>query len=1802
MKKKSLALFLVLTVILSAFSGFCTAFASVTIPSDLPSGWVQVYADDFNGRISERFMPASSSADSGIIETGYSASNLFVANYSNYARVWDGYIGIFAGRLLTKKATITPTAAATDIPANNRIDFKMAQFYPGVSTSWDGMSTAYMRFAISANGRSYYEIGRSGSSTALSHYQLPVSEVDGSDIQTGVPSATLASGNGYAYREYFRVVKNDVTTYIKWGDSGIWDSLSGSTPTAAYNRRNNCVLSYDNPVRLNDGTDITTTGLTYTRTRDRWADVSVMTNGSTVSWSFSEYRSTGNVAWTGSYVDGTPLARDAAPFAFSATGHEAGIAIDDLAVYSTPLTDWQTWTADLSQDVAPVKTVTSINNDWRITSINSTYGEAYIENGWLVGSSMGGTMVEIVPKSFVAKNISANNTISFDFAQYSKQTGGDKWALYGTVAVRFAESGSSYYEIGKQGSSTSCTKYKLPNAGADGTPITVTVNGIVYDYAVDVTKDENGTKTTITPTADNCTFTDNSDVTYTAINNNYRFRGYFRKVVDGQTVYIEWENQTDGLYQKSLSTISPPDYTRCMQSLKSATLDRHGHISVTTTLDGVSWAFSPNDTNTYATWNGVYTDTAPLAQNGSGITIIKAGYEMGVGISNFQIRYDPNEVGTPPIFYDDFSLYNNDENTITDEYILASGSSVLATNPQCGWQWITSDVYTGSYGGVNNGKAYIDLSKEALRLKGYGANNIASVNLEAGEGKKFTDLNKVEFTMGLPARNAGVRMFVSGNEKYFVEFGFTGGETSRYYESTDAYDFIPMIRKSANPGSGDKSIWTTTEMNANDDVLIYSGDAFEVGSANGLSGWTKMDYSTNTTVPVTLASSAASTVTTETAWSNLNTAVTYTIEINDDGTIDWDVCGNRAGHSYGTIDDADVKTIMDADWVYPVAFASGGDSSTMLTEIAVYGATEDYDPTSRYDNTHAYTEAEFQDMYREADYGRDSQVHALMNLDLSNVTGDTATADVEVTKTLVYTQNALIGSHYGFGDDSYDKFYEDDGTLKPEYVSWARSQKPIPSVRFGGTSSSAVNFWATVNGQKSYYINHYNTVLNDTTVNETTGEQNNLAHDVMRMGLVETIKALQVNNSNMSFILCVSPFTTSKADVTNLVKFFIGTDQDSQVLRYNKFGSTNPINLYAIEIGNEVDGNKTDARKLWYLKAAKEIIEGVNAADPNGTVKIIACGPTAPWDSANGKWGNLQAAKDWVTALINGITYNNETVSGIANSIDSLSFHPYYYGHPPRTCLDYADIFRQQFEDAGKDIKITLTEHAVYWNAANSYYSSPKNSGLFAGLANSYFLLSAANRSFVDAAYSHDLIGTSPRYSRWQYATSDESFHANPLTTAYDVLSNAWGGDMYVTNVTNISDTTDAYRNTKTNESFTASTVKVSDDTINLIFVNNQGYTPVDANIDLAPEFEDYKLTKKVSYTAPNMFTFMFDAECENLATVDEIVYSEPEVFGDRHVTVPQKSLVVLTLSGSASTVLADDFNYADTEVINPLINEETGDCPEINIATNANGTAWKTSSANIGGDEYATTTGNAQIINSTLKVSNVSGAVYPMGVNWDISGYKEEPYSINKIEFTTTNDGIGGGVLLFVKQTSPQGYPVEESEFNFSNSLCGLNGTINWTITIDDGTLTWKAVDASKTAETGTMPITDADMTGYNFFAQVYVNGGLGSVTLDDLTVSYGAETPVVSEPTELLSYEKLRDTLSVTVAPKFTDRAFTVFVGYYSNDTLTKLSIIGSYAINDATDTVLAELPALGETAKIFVWEGFNKLTPLHNAIDIE
>ncbi len=869
----------------------------------------------------------------------------------------------------------------------------------------------------------------------------------------------------------------------------------------------------------------------------------------------------------------------------------------------------------------------------------------------------------------------------------------------------------------------------------------------------------------------------------------------------------------------------------------------------------------------------------------------------------------------------------------------------------------------------------------------------------------------------------------------------------------------------------------------------------------------------------------------------------YNWDIQVDGNkITWSVA-EEGTNLVWTNSYTDTDGIISANWKYPCAAYSIGDGWGY-----VYSAEMLYTKKAEWNyEKKAYTKVELDALLEDAAYNSDD-VHKLLGLDLNSVKQNTGSAAVTVGTDGINAGADLDGVECEFVD-SYDLFFNEDGSLKEDYVSFAKSMPKISSFRLGGTASAKVNFMNTIGALSDRKESTFITLPENT--DWTVGEK---SADVMKMGVVEYLKVIYANNPNASFIPCISMMTMTPEETAELVHFLTDDASTDWGAKRAALGIENPVNVKYMELTNECD-QYTDSGRAWYTNLAKEHIAAINAANAN--VKVMACGPTAPW--GNGEW------KSWVEYI----------AENLGTQIDAISFHPYYYGHETGTLLEYIKEIKAIIDKKipGNNIKISLTEHGRDWGLNKNGHTS----NMLAAVMQSYFLQEVSKLDYVDGAYMNGFITTES--DLWQYwINKNGEWYTSPLQKAMALVGGSMGAKTLDTTV-NYTDNTGAWPEDLSSRSLedlvNVTAQQVSDNEIKLIMSNIAAYTDVDLAFNLG---EKYDLVKEEVLSSPNMDTYAYDKYSADLTTVSA---DETEKENFTSYKLPAMKIVVLTLKKSdGSKKLTEDFSsYGE-------VAEKSGEDADKLLVSNANGTKWslsetKTGYAEIGLDEVY---GAASITGGKLVMTS-EGQEEEFAVNWNTADFAGLD-NISRIKFTLANEaGVSAGVRLFVNSD-------ETASVELTNAAAGFDGavSVDWVCELGSGTLTWSATDGN-TVKTGSVSYSDAN---YAYLMQVFTKA-IGSenfaASIDDIEVKYGA-----SQGEEFsVTYTQSDTQYTVTVNPGQYSSVW-VAAAYYAEDG--SLIKVCTKTITQ-NDTLNAAKPDKAYSSfKVFCWDGENSMLPVSRA----
>ena len=908
---------------------------------------------------------------------------------------------------------------------------------------------------------------------------------------------------------------------------------------------------------------------------------------------------------------------------------------------------------------------------------------------------------------------------------------------------------------------------------------------------------------------------------------------------------------------------------------------------------------------------------------------------------------------------------------------------------------------------------------------------------------------------------------------------------------------------------------------------------------------------------------------TTSTWSSGDKNIDWTIDFDENHNVTWTAKGSSRGTASGTIEnDADIAELMTRNWSYPLAATVVGDDYAFIKSVDMWSS----EPQEVTYEKKAYTRSEFEALYENARYGKAADTEKLMKLDLGEINEGTAKADVTVGTSAKTVSSSIFGSHTEYCDYSNQKIVDADGNLTDSYKKAAKKMAPIASYRLGGGSAMQKNMLKDLKDEDSYYLSAEYLPADLADKAGTVSEAHN-AYD-----LAVQINMALANNPNATFNLCISPLTTTPEEVSELISILTGSDSSYR----RAYGlSEEPVKIEYIELGNELDGITAEiggARKDWYGSRIPLYINAIEAAD--SSIKLIANGVTCPWsgESSYNFWLDMLTA----TRTVNGADYR------IIDHVDGISFHPYYaFGNMSADgLLGTLDKMKAYLDKTapGNNVKYCITEHATGWHGTNTTgadgntvtthtaLDTAETTSLKAALLGSSFISQALKRDYIDTTmYYHGTNG----HIWGRMNNNNGDMLISTVGDAYSFLTDEWKNTVLDTTVSVEDGVLNNYE-----EDFAAVAVRGTANELKLILTNAAAYKDVDTTFNLPAK---YTLVNEKVFTAPNVYSSVYNKNCVNIASA---VSKDCNVEDFSTYKVPSKSIVVLTLkTEDGKSELSENFDYSNVDVTADAVRD---------VAVNANGAKWVTSEVNNGfvDADYETTFdptyGTVSVSGKSLVIANAAASGKKTSANWDISGLELQPADISDISFTIT--GANGGVKLFADVS-------ENSAFNFSNAAAGLSGTVNWAIAIADGTLTWTASDGA-TEKTGTMSITDADMTGYAYLASAYLNENVaGSVSFDNFSVRYGGSTDPEIKGIE---YTNGTNTIDITVNPSAYGKASArIYVGYYSADgTLTGVNT----ALVSADGTVVnSAKPSSYSSAKIFVWDTASQ-TPLADEIPVQ
>ena len=477
--------------------------------------------------------------------------------------------------------------------------------------------------------------------------------------------------------------------------------------------------------------------------------------------------------------------------------------------------------------------------------------------------------------------------------------------------------------------------------------------------------------------------------------------------------------------------------------------------------------------------------------------------------------------------------------------------------------------------------------------------------------------------------------------------------------------------------------------------------------------------------------------------------------------------------------------------------------------------------------------------------------------------------DIYEDRVIRNIDNLILGWQF---EDMSDSIFIDDSSeeLSDDFKEFADTLFELPLARHGGTSLNGINFFDQMGPRSDRTMSRYVDFRYD---DSREGEQTNVLP--RQFGIVEWIKMVQAINPDAKLIPCVSLQTTTPEDILNLVSFLLDEkDQSKWGAMRAEYGIEKPVNLYALEMGNEMDlysqsekGNFYYDEKLadWYGEKCRAVIDTVKAVYPE--VKYMASGKTGYEDR-----------EQWTEKLC----------EYFGDDLDYVALHLYYSGYHPNFTIDYVDtvtdVCKKYF---GEDYipKIVVTEHATW---PKSGFDDSKMISLYAALASAQAFNKWYARPEIVGANYHNVNG---RYHMWsQIQLLDGKWTKSAVEQNYEAYNANLGDRIVEIGLSSDEEHQELVDQKMTTQVLTAAAMPKGKRTMKLILNNMTEEYEFKVKINSQAK---YKLTEETVFTGPNLQSYVCTADTEDVVTTTVNKVNIPNF---TEYTVPSKSTVYLTL------------------------------------------------------------------------------------------------------------------------------------------------------------------------------------------------------------------------------------------------------------------------------------------------------------------
>lgn len=433
----------------------------------------------------------------------------------------------------------------------------------------------------------------------------------------------------------------------------------------------------------------------------------------------------------------------------------------------------------------------------------------------------------------------------------------------------------------------------------------------------------------------------------------------------------------------------------------------------------------------------------------------------------------------------------------------------------------------------------------------------------------------------------------------------------------------------------------------------------------------------------------------------------------------------------------------------------------------------------------------------------------------------------------------LYGAQCEISARPYQYLKEDTTELTDGYLKVATELYDAPVVRWGGTSTNFINL-----------------MDNLTSTLEKRGDSG------VAVGPAEFIKASLAINPDVKFIFNIGLSAQTPDETRQFIHFLLDETGEYADLR-TSLGIENPVNLYALELGNEnylenranltdvtdENGNVTSKSQERYEAAqayctlAKSHLDAVRADFPREQFPQVAF------------YANVtNEPQDY-----NYIEWNDTVADMLGDYIDGVVYHFYTGGTTWYSPNVYLNMISQRFVSRGKpDPKFLFTEHAMWYNHDMTYTGTSLRASVCEG---SFFNVMMYRDDIASANY-HNISSSS--YTQWNmFRRYGDEYKTTGINKIYKMYTEMFGDKRINFGGTGVTGNT---------STVVGVSKRSSDGRIIVSVANANLANAVDLNFNFASG-KNYKITRAITVKSDSWYDEDYEIEDKKLNMPHTMLY-----------------------------------------------------------------------------------------------------------------------------------------------------------------------------------------------------------------------------------------------------------------------------------------------------------------------------------------